>query len=61
MNFPGGTNALYAKELGINVRTVRRYIDQFKEWGIIRRNGTNRKGYWEIIKSSNDNKDIEGS
>ncbi|MDE6742183.1 MAG: HTH domain-containing protein [Muribaculaceae bacterium] len=50
-DFPGGTNTLYAEELGINVRTVRRYIDQFKEWGLIRRNGTNRKGYWEIIKS----------
>ena len=48
-DFPGGTNTLYAEELGMNVRTVRRYIDQFKEWRIIRRIGTNRKGYWEIM------------
>ena len=60
-DFPGGTNTLYAEELGINVRTVRRYIDQFKEWGLIRRNGTNRKGFWEIIQSSTDNQEIEGS
>ena len=48
-DFPGATNTLYAEELGMNVRTVRRYIDQFKEWRIIRRIGTNRKGYWEIM------------
>lgn len=53
-NFPGGTNTLYAEEAGLSERTVRRYIDQLKDSGIIRRIGTNRKGYWEIISNQSE-------
>lgn len=30
---------------------VKYYIQSLKEQGAIRRIGTNRKGYWEIIKA----------
>ena len=29
---------------------VKKYLKLLKEYGIIRRIGSNRKGYWEIIE-----------
>ena len=53
--FPGGTLSLYAAEMGMNPRTIKRYLYkrylyELKEKGIIRRIGTPRKGYWEILR-----------
>ena len=50
-----------ASEANVSERMVKKYIKELKALGLIRRNGTNRKGYWEIIKSSNDNQEIEES
>ncbi|MDE5881049.1 MAG: hypothetical protein K2H60_04910 [Muribaculaceae bacterium] len=54
-NFPEVTVKLLAKEAKIGERTVKIYLQQLKEAELIRRIGTNRKGYWEIITPSNDN------
>lgn len=47
--FPGATIELLAKESGVSDRMVKKYIKTLKEQGVIRRIGSNRKGYWEII------------
>lgn len=60
-NFPGGTISLLAGEANVSERMVKKYIKELKSLGVIRRNGTNRRGSWEIIKSSNDNQEIEES
>lgn len=52
--FPGGTIAILSKEAGIGERTAKVYIQNLKEAGIIRRVGNNRKGYWEVIKSTSE-------
>ena len=48
--FPGGTIPQLSKESGFSERMVKYYIQFLKESGSIRRVGTNRKGYWEIIE-----------
>ena len=50
-SFPGGTIPQLSKESGFSERMVKYYIQSLKEQGAIRRIGTNRKGYWEIIKA----------
>ena len=60
-NFPGGTISLLAGEANVSERMVKKYIKELKALNLIRRIGTNRTGYWEIIKSSNDNQEIEES
>ncbi|MDE7465371.1 MAG: putative DNA binding domain-containing protein [Muribaculaceae bacterium] len=60
-NFPGASAVSLAIEANISERTVKNYLKKLQELEIIRRIGTNRKGYWEIIKSSNDNQEIEES
>ncbi len=49
--FPGGTIRQLSKESGISERMVKYYIKYLKESGGILRIGSNRKGYWEIIKT----------
>lgn len=49
-NFPGGDSAVLAREAGIGKRTVERYLKILKEQGKIRRIGSTKKGYWEIIQ-----------
>lgn len=53
--FPGGTLSLYAAEMGMNPRTIKRYLYELKEKGVIRRIGTPRKGYWEILREVHEN------
>ena len=60
-NFPGASAVSLAIEANISERTAKNYLKKLQELKIIRRIGTNRKGYWEIIKSSNDNQEIEES
>ena len=60
-NFPGASAVSLAIEANISERTAKNYLKKLQELEIIRRIGTNRKGYWEIIKSSNDNQEIEES
>ena len=47
--FPGATIEFLAKESDVSDRMVKKYLKVLKEQGIIRRIGSNRKGYWEII------------
>lgn len=49
--FPGGTIPQLAKESGLSERMVKYYIRFLKESGSVRRVGTNRKGYWEIMET----------
>ena len=49
--FPGGTIRQLSKESGFSERMVKYYIQSLKESGSIRRIGSNRKGYWEIIEA----------
>lgn len=49
--FPGGTIRQLSKESGFSERMVKYYIQFLKESGSIRRIGTNRKGYWEVIEA----------
>ncbi|MCD8289881.1 MAG: AAA family ATPase, partial [Prevotella sp.] len=49
--FPGGTIRQLSKETGFSERMVKYYIKYLKESGDIRRIGSNRKGYWEVIKT----------
>lgn len=48
--FPGVTIERLAKESNVSDRMVKKYLKLLKEYGIIRRIGSNRKGYWEIIE-----------
>ena len=52
--FPGGTLSLYAAEMGMNPRTIKRYLYELKEKDVIRCIGTPRKGYWEILREVNE-------
>lgn len=49
--FPGATIELLAKESAVSDRMVKKYLKLLKEQGLIRRVGSNRKGYWEIMES----------
>ena len=44
------TYAEYATRLGVSDVTIKRRLSALKEKGIIRRQGSNKKGFWEIIK-----------
>ncbi len=48
--FPRATIEILAKEYNVSDRMVKKYLKLLKEQGVIRRVGTNRKGYWEIIE-----------
>lgn len=48
---PQATIGRLAEESSFSERTVKNYLSYLKKQGIIRRIGTNRKGYWEIINS----------
>lgn len=37
-------------EIGINEKNIRNNISILKQKGIVERVGTDRKGYWKIIK-----------
>lgn len=39
-----------AKLLSVSVRTIKRDIDRMKEQGLIERIGSEKSGYWKIIK-----------
>lgn len=47
---PTITLAMLATKLSVTKRTVDRVIKELKEQGIIERVGSDRKGYWKIIK-----------
>jgi len=46
---PGVTTARMAKELGVSVRTVKRYLSSMTEKGIIIRVGSDKSGHWELL------------
>ena len=50
--FPGATIEFLAKESDVSDRMVKKYLKLLKEQGIIRRAGSNRKGYWEIMEQT---------
>lgn len=52
-NFPGASAVLLAVEAHVSERTAKSYLKKLQELGIIRRVGTNRKGYWEISQDNN--------
>lgn len=54
-NFPGASAVLLAVEAHVSERTAKSYLKKLQELEIIRRVGTNRKGYWEIINQDKDN------
>ncbi|MCD8210156.1 MAG: putative DNA binding domain-containing protein [Prevotella sp.] len=48
--FPRATIEILAKEYNVSDRMVKKYLKLLKEQGVVRRVGSNRKGYWEIIE-----------
>lgn len=49
-NFPGGTIPILATETDVSERMIKKYIKELRNLNIIRRVGSNRSGYWEIIE-----------
>lgn len=43
-----------AMEIGISLRGVEKQIKKLREAGIIKRNGADKGGYWEIVNLDND-------
>jgi len=46
---PGITSAEMAKALGVSDRTVKRYLSAMTEKGLIKREGSDRSGYWKVL------------
>lgn len=40
----------YAQKLGVSSATIKRHIGELKNNGKIIRKGSNKTGYWEIVK-----------
>lgn len=51
---PDMTNALIAESLDWSVSKVKYYIQKLKQANKIKRIGTSRKGYWDVLVVSND-------
>jgi predicted HTH transcriptional regulator len=49
-NNPFITRNDLVESTGLTVNKVRGYLEKLKRDGVIRRVGSNRKGYWEIVK-----------
>ena len=49
MQNPNVTILQVAKQLNLNTRGIARHFKVLQDKGIIRRVGSDRKGYWEII------------
>ena len=49
-SLPGATIAMLAKEADVSERMVKKYIKELRDSNRIRRVGSNRKGYWEILR-----------
>jgi predicted HTH transcriptional regulator len=49
-NGPKITQKRLAKETGLSVRTIARELKNLRNTDIIQRVGTDRAGYWEIVK-----------
>ena len=47
---PDITQKKLSEETNVSLRTVKRIIQQLKEKKIIERVGSDRKGYWKILK-----------
>lgn len=47
---PGYTMSQLAEQLGISRKTVAVRLKKLKESGLIKRVGSDRKGYWELPK-----------
>ena len=47
---PRATIAEMSKEADVSVRTIQRAMADLKKDGIIKRLGSNKTGYWEIIR-----------
>lgn len=47
---PGYTTDQLAKNLGVSRKTISIYLRKLKESEIIARIGSDRKGYWKILK-----------
>jgi predicted HTH transcriptional regulator len=47
---PAGTRKEFAAMLGIGIDTVKEYMDNLKNKGVLQRTGNNRTGAWEIMK-----------
>lgn len=45
------TQSQMAEKLNISVRQVSRRLRELKEKGVIERIGSDRKGYWKILKA----------
>ena len=42
--------SMIAKEIKVSARTAQRYISELKQNNIIRRVGSDKTGYWEVIE-----------
>ena len=47
------TGAQLAEQLGMSLRTVRREVKRLKDEGCIERVGSDKAGYWVVVKSEN--------
>ncbi|MBQ7993363.1 MAG: winged helix-turn-helix transcriptional regulator [Solobacterium sp.] len=47
---PGYTSPQIAEKLNVSRISVTKYLKTLKEKGLIERIGSDRKGYWRIIK-----------
>lgn len=50
MNNPKITREGLSSKTGRTSRHIQRGLDTLKSQGYIRRNGSNKTGYWEVIK-----------
>ena len=46
------TETELAEAIGISKRNIEENIKKIKEMGILVRNGSDRKGYWEVVQIS---------
>ncbi|MCD8205102.1 MAG: winged helix-turn-helix transcriptional regulator [Clostridia bacterium] len=51
---PGCSRTMISQKMSLSVSTVARYVRQLKEKGFIERVGSDKKGYWNIVKNSVD-------
>ena len=49
---PEATIIQYAQVIGVTERMIKKHLKTLKEIGAIRRIGSNRRGYWEVMPTS---------
>lgn len=51
------TQSTLVKQTGVNRSAIQKHLDKLKEYGIIKRVGPDKGGYWECIAPENSNQE----